>query len=213
MKAPFLAHGRNAWVILLLIAAAAVALSAFPPAAPVLAQHATNDAASGGTNDGAAVEEPTEPVMENPTLPPQQEALAEKIFDELISPCCWTTTVAVHGTGAAPRIEAEVRRMIAGGMTHQQILDRYVKQYGERILAKPRKSGFNLTVYWVPYLGILIGAGAIVTTFRRRKLAAAAAAAAPRGTMTPAPTSRGPSSSGPDEEYHRRIEEELRRSS
>ncbi len=195
--------------VLLCIAAAWV-LTAFP-AAFALAQSAGGQAPA----PPAQVEEPTEPAPENPTLPPEGEMLAQRIFNELISPCCWTTTVAQHGSGAAPRIQAEVRRMIAGGMGYTEIMDHYVRQYGERILAKPEKKGFNLAVYLVPYLAIAAGAGAIVAVFRKR---------APRKAVSPAQAKAaraagggGPADPRPDpgsqEDYRRRIEEEIRRTS
>ena len=163
-------------------------------------------------------EEPPEPVDVSPTLPPDQEALALKIFNELISPCCWTTTVAQHGSGAAPRIQAEVRRMLASGMGRQAILDHYVQEYGERILASPKKKGFNLAAYLVPPLGLAAGALLIAMASRRkgRGRAPAVSAAGPRGgasepTEPAAPPK--PPAPGSEEDYRRRIEEEIRRSS
>ena len=144
-------------------------------------------------------------------LTPDQEALAAKIFNELISPCCWTTTVATHGSGAAPRIQAEVRAMISRGMTHQKILDHYVEQYGERILATPKKTGFNLAAYWVPYLAILIGAALIVAMFRKRRMAVRAAEGAADRKDPRAAASPPVPPSGEDAEYRRRLEEEVRR--
>jgi cytochrome c-type biogenesis protein CcmH/NrfF len=163
-------------------------------------------------------EEATEPVAENPTLRPEQEALAQRIFGELISPCCWTTTVAQHGSGAAPRIQAEVRRMIASGMGRRAILDRYVQEYGERILASPDKKGFNLAAYWVPYLGIGVGALFIAMAYRRRgrgrhpQPATAVATGSPSRAGAPAAPPQKPVP-GSEEDYRRRVEEEIRRSS
>lgn len=172
-------------------------------AAPVLAQ-----AGEGGD----LPVEPTEPAPASPVLGPEQEAAALKIFNELIAPCCWTTTVATHGSGAAPRIQAEVRGMIARGMTEKQILDHYVEQYGERILAKPRKTGFNLAAYWVPYLAILIGAAVIVGIFRQRRRTPGkvSPAAAMGAGSSPSPSRPA---GGKDEDYRRQLEEELRRTS
>jgi cytochrome c-type biogenesis protein CcmH/NrfF len=164
-----------------------------------------------GENQGHK-EEPAEPADAGPTLRPEQEKLARKIFDELISPCCWTTTVATHGSGAAPRIQAEVRGMIAQGKSHQQVLDYYVAQYGERVLAKPKKSGFNLTAYWVPYLAILVGIALTILLVRKRRLAVAGAGAR-EATQTPSAPSSGKPMAGPDDAYRRQIEEELRRTS
>jgi cytochrome c-type biogenesis protein CcmH/NrfF len=163
-----------------------------------------------GENQGHTEEAP-EPAPAHPMLRPEQEAQARKIFDELISPCCWTTTVATHGSGAAPRIQAEVRGMIAQGKSHQQILDFYVAQYGERILAKPKKSGFNLTAYWVPYLAILAGIALTVLLVRKRRFVVGRAGS-PAAAAPPDPSSGKPAA-GPDESYRRQIEEELRRTS
>lgn len=163
-------------------------------------------------------EEPTEPVDANPTLPPAQEAVAQRIFNELISPCCWTTTVAQHGSGAAPRIQAEVRQMLASGMGRKAILDRYVAEYGERILASPEKKGFNLAVYLVPPLGLAAGALIIARAARRKGRARGpvAPAAAPRGMQSQpvdaAPQAKRPAP-GSEEDYLRRVQEEIRRSS
>lgn len=156
-------------------------------------------------------EEPAESAPGQPTLNANQEALARKIFDELISPCCWTTTVATHGSGAAPRIMAEVRGMIADGKSHQQILDFYVAQYGERILAKPKKTGFNLTAYWVPYLVLLAGIALTVVFVRKRQRAGGAGRT--EAYPVPAGSSAAKQPIGPDEAYRRKIEEELRRTS
>jgi cytochrome c-type biogenesis protein CcmH/NrfF len=163
-------------------------------------------------------EEPTEPADASPTLPPDQEALALKIFNELISPCCWTTTVAQHGSGAAPRIQGEVRRMLASGMGRQAILDHYVQEYGERILASPKKKGFNLAVYLVPPFGLAAGALLIAMASRRkgRGRAPVVSTAGPRGGASgptePAAPPKRPAP-GSEEDYRRRIEEEVRRSS
>ncbi|MBM3286252.1 MAG: hypothetical protein FJY88_02720 [Candidatus Eisenbacteria bacterium] len=164
-----------------------------------------------------AVQSPcrAQPAPENPILDPAQEALAQQIFNELVSPCCWTTTVAQHGSGAAPRIQAEVRGMIAGGMGHAAIVDHYVQEYGERILAKPKKRGFNLAAYWVPYAAIAIGLAAIATVFRRRMGTARrpsdSGKEATSGAARAAPTAAGPPPAGTDEEYRRRLQEEARR--
>lgn len=148
---------------------------------------------------------------EGTLLSPEKEKIADRIFNELIAPCCWTTTVATHGSGAAPRIQAEVRQMLSQGRTYQQILDHYVELYGERILAKPKRTGFNLAAYWGPYLGILLAAVVSVLSIRRsmrRRRQEAAAAGPARASSTG--TRAAP---GSDEEYRRRIEDELRRSS
>ena len=101
--------------------------------------------------------------------------------------------------------------MIAQGKTHQQILDFYVAQYGERVLAKPKRSGFNLTAYWVPYLAILVGIALTVTLVRKRR--GAVDRTTPEAAVAPAGTPSAGSPADKDEAYRRQIEEELRRTS
>jgi cytochrome c-type biogenesis protein CcmH len=188
------------------------------PAPAQTVQGASDLATPASETQHTSAEEATEPANANPTLPPEKEALALKIFNELISPCCWTTTVAQHGSGAAPRIQAEVRQMLASGMGHQAILDRYVQEYGERILASPKKKGFNLAVYLVPPLGLAVGALFIVMASRRKGKgrATATSTAGQRvtasGPAEPSVTPKRPAP-GSEEDYRRRIDEEIRRSS
>lgn len=204
---------------LLVFATIVVLLSFFSqPASAQSGSGATDQATPASETQHTTEEEPTEPSTEGPTLPPAQEAVALKIFNELISPCCWTTTVAQHGSGAAPRIQAEVRQMLASGMKHQAILDHYVEEYGERILASPKKKGFNLAVYIVPPLALAAGVFLIAGAARRkgRGTPSTALAGSQRDggakpvTSTGAPTRPAP---GSEDDYRRRIQEEIRRSS
>lgn len=104
-----------------------------------------------------------------PVLSAAQEAEASEIDHLLISPCCWTTSVAVHGSGQAPVMKAEIRRLLAEGRTRSEILDHFVAEYGERILAEPRGSGFNALAYWVPWIALVFGGGIIVAFVKRRR--------------------------------------------
>jgi cytochrome c-type biogenesis protein CcmH/NrfF len=110
-------------------------------------------------------------------------------------------------------IQAEVRRMLASGMGRADILDHYVQEYGERILAKPKKTGFNLAVYWVPYLAILVGASVIFLLVRRGigRHRGPVLAEATSGSGPASPPAAAPRA-GSEEAYRQRLEEEVRRS-
>ncbi|MBU2602763.1 MAG: cytochrome c-type biogenesis protein CcmH [Actinobacteria bacterium] len=95
-------------------------------------------------------------------LTPQQESLASDLDGKLISPCCWTQTIAVHDSEAAEQLKAQVRLLVAQGMGEDEVLDTIVAQYGEEILAAPRASGFNLLAYALPTLLIALGVVVIV---------------------------------------------------
>ena len=157
-------------------------------------------------------QEATESGVTAPVLGPEKEEIAERIFNELIAPCCWTTTVAVHGSGAAPRIQAEVRQMLGRGMEYQEIIDHYVEIYGERILAEPKRQGFNLAAYWVPYLAILIGVVVVLLIIRGGIGRSRRCVTVTDGAAYCSPdTLRSAPAPGGDEGYRRRIEEEVQR--
>lgn len=99
-------------------------------------------------------------------LTPEQESLARTIDGKLIAPCCWTQTVAEHQSEIADQMKAQTRTMIAQGTSEGEIIDGYVTQYGESILASPRARGFNLLAYVLPILAIA-AAGAAGTMWLR----------------------------------------------
>ena len=88
----------------------------------------------------------------------QIDAKAREIEDNLIAPCCWSQPVSQHYSPVAEQIRKEVRSMVAAGKSRDEILDYYVAEYGERILAAPRAKGFNLTAYILPWVALLAGA-------------------------------------------------------
>ncbi len=74
----------------------------------------------------------------------------------LMAPCCWSGTVYDHGHS---QLENEIQSMVNEGQTRQQILDHYVRIYGERILAIPVAQGFNVMAWIVP---IIIAIAALI---------------------------------------------------
>jgi cytochrome c-type biogenesis protein CcmH len=73
---------------------------------------------------------------------------------------------------------AYVRQLIAEGLTQRQIENQMVAQYGATVLAKPPAHGFNLLIYVLPPLLLLIGIAILAVTlptWRRRSRAAASA--------------------------------------
>ena len=56
--------------------------------------------------------------------------------------------------------------LLAEGKSVTEILEIYLKQYGDEILAAPQKKGFNLIGYIMPFVAIFIAAGAIFMVLR-----------------------------------------------
>lgn len=79
---------------------------------------------------------------------------------EVMCPVCGTT-LDQSNSPAAAQIKRVIARRIVAGDTKSEIKDRLVGEYGEAILAAPRRRGFGLLAWWVPIAGIL-AAGALV---------------------------------------------------
>ena len=95
------------------------------------------------------------------------ESRARDIDNKLMAPCCGANTVREHDSGPAMRMRAEIRQLLAEGKTEKQILDHFVAQHGEKILAMPEARGFNLLAYLLPVGFLVFGALFLVLALRR----------------------------------------------
>ena len=100
------------------------------------------------------------------------EALARRLEDELIAPCCFRQTVAHHDSEIATHIKQSIREQIALGRSEREILDSFVALYGEAILAEPRALGFNRLAYLTPFGAMALGLVAITGWVIARRRAA-----------------------------------------
>ena len=98
-----------------------------------------------------------------------QEDLIKDLEQSLIAPCCWSGTVYDHGH---PEMEKEIRQMVESGQTRQEIMDHFLARYGERILASPVASGFNLMAWITPIIIGLIGIAVFLNYLRTPKAVA-----------------------------------------
>jgi len=91
----------------------------------------------------------------------------------------------------------EIGDLGAQGMSRDGILRSFVAKYGEKVLAAPPTKGFNLTAWLAPFAGLVAG-GVLVSLLLRRWVLRA----------RPAETEE---TAGVEDEYRRRVDEELRR--
>jgi cytochrome c-type biogenesis protein CcmH len=82
-------------------------------------------------------------------LAAQPKASFNDIEDEVMCDTC-NVPLNVADSERADQERAVIRKLIAQGLTKQQIKDRLAATYGPNILATPRDSGFSLAVWWVP---------------------------------------------------------------
>lgn len=122
-----------------------------------------------------------------------------RVARDLYCPVCENTPLDVCPTQACAQWREVIREKLAQGWTDEQIKTYFVEMYGERVLAAPRARGINWLIYVVPPLGILAGVYLVWRTLRKCS-PAAQPPAVPPAPLEPA-----------DDEYVRRLEEELRK--
>jgi cytochrome c-type biogenesis protein CcmH len=92
------------------------------------------------------------------------------IEDEVMCDTC-NVPLNIADSDRADQERVAIRRLIARGLTKQQILADLERTYGPGILAKPQDSGFSLAVWWVPVAvvaALLALLAALLPRWRRR---------------------------------------------
>jgi cytochrome c-type biogenesis protein CcmF len=116
----------------------------------------------------------------------QQSALERELMEEILCTCGGCRLSA--GTCGMPNCEgkasqrAKLQAMLAQGMTREQILAKFVKEFGPDILSQPPDNAFNRLAWALPYglglVGIGIVGGMAVRWAHRKDTAAPEAPAA-----------------------------------
>jgi cytochrome c-type biogenesis protein CcmH len=105
------------------------------------------------------------------------------VEDEVMCVVCGTPLELATDAPQANRERALIQTLVDRCQSKDQIKDRMVAEYGSRVLATPKDSGFDLAAYLVPGLAVVLALGAVGTAAvqwrRRRRDAPAEEAAAP----------------------------------
>ncbi len=80
-----------------------------------------------------------------------------RIAKQLYCPVCPNTPLDVCETKACQDWRAQIRDQLAQGWSEEQIIGYFVDQYGERVLAEPRRGGFTSLVWILPVLAVALG--------------------------------------------------------
>jgi cytochrome c-type biogenesis protein CcmH len=114
------------------------------------------------------------------------------VEQDVMCPSC-REPLAVAQSPQADYERTYIRRLIAEGLTKQQIERNLVGQYGTEVLGRPPASGFNLTVYLLPPAIVAVGIAILAVTlprWRRRARAAQARAPGAEQKLQPAEAAR-----------------------
>ena len=124
-----------------------------------------------------------------------------RVAKQLYCPVCPNTPLDVCETKACQDWRAQIKDQLTAGWTDEQVMQYFVDQYGERVLAEPRRSGFTSFVWLLPVLAVAIGLVVVVQVLRGWK------------ARRVAPVIRADSAAPADipSELLKRLEEELRR--
>jgi len=104
-----------------------------------------------------------------PTLTPAMMETYDHLTHELIAPCCWRETIAIHRSQEALQMLDEVERLVAEGRSEDEIKNIYLARYGPRILSDPPGAP-KYWLYLIPFSLLCWFMGAAV--FRLRSLVA-----------------------------------------
>jgi len=99
---------------------------------------------------------------------PQQQAMYERITDEVRCLVCQNQTIADSTAPLAGDLRREIRRMIEADQSEREIKEFLVERYGGFVLYKPPFESWNIALWLAPLVMLLAGLGAVAAFARRR---------------------------------------------
>jgi cytochrome c-type biogenesis protein CcmH len=99
---------------------------------------------------------------------PEQQALYEQITAEVRCLVCQNQTIANSTAPLAADLRREIRRMIEGGESEEQIKSFLVDRYGGYILYKPQFESWNIVLWLAPPLLLIAGLWGVARFARKR---------------------------------------------
>ncbi len=121
-----------------------------------------------------------------------------RITSNIVCTCgCPPTLVSACSCHRAGEMTREVEGLLAAGKTDDEIYQRYVEEFGSKVLAAPKAEGFNLLGWVLPFVALLAGGGIVFFAYRRLRVDTTA-------------TDRAAAAGEIDEKYKKILEEELR---
>jgi cytochrome c-type biogenesis protein CcmH len=136
-----------------------------------------------------------------PALACNAHPTLSQLEGQVMCPVCGTT-LDQSESPAAQQIKRAISARIRARQSDCEIKDALVANYGDAILAAPRKSGFGLLAWWLPVAGIVLAGVAIgVAAWRWSRRSE------PEATFDPSQNGHG----ALDPALERRLDEELAR--
>lgn len=125
------------------------------------------------------------------------------VAKELWCPLCNGVRLDNCELQACVQMKEVIAQKLAAGEDTEQIKAYFVQQYGDVVLGAPSREGFNLVAWLFPILAAVVGVAwlaYLIVAWRRRRPAAQAA-----------PSTADRAQAAGDDDYLRRVDQELRR--
>jgi len=135
--------------------------------------------------------------------PPVSDDQVNAIAKQMYCPVCESTPLDVCPTQACIEWRELIREMLAEGKTETEIKQYFVNRFGDRVLAAPPARGLNWLVYVIPPVAILAGILILYGALRALRQ--------PSPDESKSAEAEAQATSTVNDEYTRRIEEELRK--
>jgi len=87
---------------------------------------------------------------------------------QLRCPTCQSQSVKDSDAGLSLNMKTKIRDLIQKGASDAEVLDYFVKRYGEWILRSPPKSGFNLLLWVLPIILMVIATLALIRSLKQK---------------------------------------------
>jgi cytochrome c-type biogenesis protein CcmH len=128
-----------------------------------------SDGALGQEEGSSDIVVPVEGAVEVPTPSedPELEATVTELARQLRCPTCQAHSIEDSPAGISQQMKEVIRDRLREGMSPEEVLDHFVAAYGEWILLSPAPTGFNLLVYYLPFIALLAGFGVVALGIRK----------------------------------------------
>ena len=107
------------------------------------------------------------PVAAQPPATNVEDPRLYEIASQLRCVVCQNLSVADSPSEMAQQMRGIVRERLAAGDTPEQVVQYFVDKYGEWILLKPRRAGFNWLVWLAPFAAVVVGLALFAVVIRR----------------------------------------------
>lgn len=95
------------------------------------------------------------------------EARTAQVASQLRCPVCQGLSIQDSPSELSQQMRAVVKDQLRAGRTPDEVKAYFISKYGEWILLEPKPHGFNILVYAMPVLLVIVGLGVIFLAVRK----------------------------------------------